>query len=166
MSDFRTRDQRKALAEMFIMTGTSRSGKTTWVNANRKGRAILGRDDLRRVMGMEYIFEAEPMIRTIFEYMVRCVACRRQDIIIDECNLTADSRMKWLGIAAEYGLAPTIVEVATPLNRRKYEQVCEYDDFPWDVVVNQLAAREDVTRQEKVAARHLVVPNTVDGREL
>ena len=84
-----------------MLSGLPGSGKSTWAKNKslNDGSLIINRDSLRTMFYGYYKFDKE------FEYIIKncsqrivqeIIDCNVKDIIIDECNLTRNSRNFWL----------------------------------------------------------------------
>ena len=83
---------------LILTVGLPRSGKSTW--ARKQKCPIVNRDAIRLALhGKPYIQEAESIITSIEEYMVKSLFLAGHDkVIVDSTNLKEKYRQRW-----EYG---------------------------------------------------------------
>ena len=99
-----------------LMCGLPRSGKTTWIQNNKKkSDIIVSPDDIRLdFFGHTFHKNAEPMIWTLTEMFVKMLLKQKVNIILDACHLTIN-RNKWVNLGKENGYLIILVILNTPL---------------------------------------------------
>lgn len=104
------------MPKLYLMVGLPRSGKSTWTENNREGKAVLSADTLRVMLhGSLYNPKKEKMVWEVFDYLLRKVLeAGTQDIIIDNTNTSTKSRRGIIQTAIEAGYQIICVWVKTP----------------------------------------------------
>lgn len=98
-----------------IMCGMPLSGKSTYAkNLQRQGWVRVSLDDLRLALhGQTYKAEAEPLVWTNAELMVRSLLKSGHKVIVDTTNRDRERRKRWIRVAKEFGLTLEIFLVET-----------------------------------------------------
>lgn len=99
-----------------LMCGLPRSGKSTWIEKNKKKTdVIVSPDEIREdLFGHVFHKPAEPMIWSLTEFFVKSLMKQKLDIILDACNLTT-YRNRWVDLAIENNYKVNLVVLDTPL---------------------------------------------------
>ena len=99
--------------------GLPRSGKSTW--AKTQGFPIVNADSIRLALhGQPFVLEAEELVHTIAQLMVRSLfLAGHLTIILDETNINRKSRDKWISgnWTRSYKLFDTSIDIC--LDRAK-----------------------------------------------
>lgn len=137
---FLTEDQLEDYPRMVIMVGLPRTGKSTYVNNFVKSAAQLKRaftivssDDVRRAMGVRYDPQIEDQVQAYTLMMAQVSLYRRQNVVIDNTNLTRVERERWIALAKLFNYSWIIVEIE-PLDEELHQSVCKEHSFPWEVI--------------------------------
>jgi len=90
--------------KVILMVGLPRSGKSTW--ARRVGIPIVNPDSIRMALhGQAYITEAEPMVWSIAQYMVRALLLAGHEaVVVDATNTSVNRRKLWISPNDEWDL--------------------------------------------------------------
>lgn len=159
---FLTEDMLSGTPRMVIMVGLPRSGKSTFVNAfvaegARKGRpfTIISGDDIRRAMGVRFEPRIEDNVTYMMGMMAHAIMMRRQNVIIDELNMTEAERQRWIQMAALYEYEWTIAEIEPP-DEELHKRICEQHNFPWKSIEAKKAKYQPVS--DKSRRRYALIP--------
>ena len=104
------------MAQLAIMCGLPRSGKTTWSKVlERNGWIRVCPDEIRlAVHGSSFDAQSEPFVWRIARIMARTLLIGDHMALIDATNLTRKSRSTWRELAGDFGLVLAIYLVETP----------------------------------------------------
>lgn len=99
-----------------LMCGIPRSGKSTWIEKNKKKTDVIVCPDEIRIdlFGHNFHKPAEPMIWMLTEFFIKSLIKQKLNIILDACNMTI-ARERWVNIAKENGYKVILVILDTPL---------------------------------------------------
>jgi len=99
-----------------LMCGLPRSGKSTWIEKNKKKNDVVVCPDEIRSDLFGHIFHnpAEPMIWSITEYFIQSLMKQKINIILDACNLTS-ARNRWTDLAKDNGYKVNLIILDTSL---------------------------------------------------
>ena len=124
------------MKELICMVGLPRSGKST--EAKKLGYPIVSPDAIRLALyGKPYITEAEGMVWTIADYMVRSLFLAGHDkVIIDATNTTKVRRDRW----QDDSWKTNFIVVNTPLDICL--QRAKEANFPQEVIQRMYDNRE------------------------
>lgn len=158
MAYFKTRDKITDKPRLYVMVGYSRGGKSRWANKHYKEKeaVIVSRDDIRRVYGVEYNEELEPMVRSVEATMIQALLLRGQNVIVDETHLTVESRAPFVEMAKNNKAHLRFVVVTPTLTKSEWKRRCEQDDFPFGVVEEQMRTAEILTSDEIGIAKDVI----------
>ncbi len=96
------------MAKLVICVGLARSGKSSYANdwmnedimfrgPHDLSRVVINADEFRLAMhGRRFAKEAEPLVHTIIDIVLRVLMQGPYHILIDECNTTEKLIKKWL----------------------------------------------------------------------
>lgn len=99
-----------------IMCGIARSGKSTWINDNRKDSVVISPDKVRsEIFGHQFFTNAEDFIWGITKAMARIILEQGKDVLIDATHITFGSRSTWVKIAEQYNANFEIVWIKTSM---------------------------------------------------
>jgi predicted kinase len=110
------------MAQMILMCGLPRSGKTTWAKDNRKSwvddsrpdKFIISADALRQIVyNQRYWQDGETLMWSIHDIILKVALFQGIDIIIDECNISKKRRSPLIKIAKNYGYEVYCVYLTT-----------------------------------------------------
>lgn len=165
---FLREDRLQQNGRMVIMVGLARTGKSTFVNKLVKdglklgvGFTILSCDDVRRALGVRYNKALNNQVYATLNLMADAMMHRRQNLIIDCCNLSEAERTRWIqkAMAHEYGYC--VVEIE-PLPEHEHKAICERHLMPWSYIEQQKARYQPVT--DKAPKRYaLITRDTIFG---
>lgn len=98
------------------MCGLPRSGKSTWIEKNKKKNDVIVCPDEIRSDLFGHIFHkaAEPMIWSLTEYFINSLMKQKINIILDACNITS-ARERWIDIARKNRYKVNLVILDTSL---------------------------------------------------
>jgi predicted kinase len=98
-----------------IMVGLPRSGKSTYVEKNKKELdMVLSADEFRYlVYNQKFWQEGEPLMWSIRDIAFKWLLNHKRNIIIDECNLNTSIRRKSITLAKEHGYFIRGIHVTT-----------------------------------------------------
>jgi predicted kinase len=87
-----------------LMCGVARSGKTTWVNNNKKDTdIIISADEIRKIVyGQRFWQDGESIMWSIRTMMLEYLMKQGKDIIIDETNTTKKRRFSIIKLANKH----------------------------------------------------------------
>ena len=88
--------------KVILLVGLPRSGKSTW--ARRVGVPIVNPDSVRLALhGQAFIVEAEPMVWSMAQYMLRALLLAGHDhVIVDATNTSVKRREMWISRTGEW----------------------------------------------------------------
>lgn len=93
------------MQKIFILTGFIGSGKSTWSKKQVEdpNTIIINKDTLRTMIKAHYTFSpiTEPLIDIWTQQILKSAIDLNFDIIIDETNLTKETRKKWISLISE-----------------------------------------------------------------
>lgn len=102
-----------------IMTGLPRSGKTTWIQKNKKDAIIVSPDDIRKeIFGHQFFKPGEAWVWALTKSLVRLLMLQRKNIIVDATHLFPWLRREWVVSADELNYKSRLVWINTP------ERIC------------------------------------------
>ena len=89
------------MAQMKIMCGLPRSGKTTFAKGlEPQGWVRVSPDDIRLALhGQPFVATAESWVWAIAETMARSLLIGGRDVVIDATNVTRQERKGWVRLA-------------------------------------------------------------------
>lgn len=159
---FAVEDRLPGTPRMIIMVGLPRTGKSTFVNkfvraaaeSRKQAFAIVSSDDIRRAMGVRYDSELEAQVKAFTLMFAQALMQRRQNVLIDETNLTSAHRQFWIDLANNMGYVWTIAEIE-PLPEPVHYQECRKHQYPWKVIQDMKARYEPVTGDQR--ARYTLI---------
>jgi len=98
-----------------VMSGLPRSGKTTWIEANKKeNEVIVSSDDIRKhILGRSFNMQDEPFVWELVENLIILLMVQKKGIILDACNLYVHTRLKYISLAREHGYKTRLVWLNT-----------------------------------------------------
>ena len=86
------------MLELVILKGLPASGKSTWarswVNEEPKGRVIVNRDNIRRMLGPYWVPTRENLVTEIEDSMIMDALMARFDVVVDATNLKGTERFE------------------------------------------------------------------------
>ena len=144
--------------KMIILVGNIGSGKSTYCkHLVKKGYKILSRDALRYMIGNgKYTFnlDIEPALRDAFNHLVERFCKHGVKIVIDETNVSVESRMDYLasGWCYDYSveahlLPPVCKEIS--VDRRMANPHGQNDRAVWESVYEKFdSIYEEPTLEE------------------
>lgn len=127
---------------LILTVGLPRSGKSTWSRqwSLQAGVSVVNRDAIRLALhGRAFIKEAEPMVASISDVMVRSHFIYRpgSTLVLDECHITDKIRSRYenQGLEIRYAVFETPLEVclarAELTNFPKHVIEDMHRDFEW-----------------------------------
>jgi len=120
-----------------IMCGLPRSGKSTWVEKNKKDEIVVSPDDIRRtIFGHQYHDGAELFVWAFVEGMVRMLLEQGKDVIVDATNSTKSRRVRWIIMARSFDIKMRTIWIQTPLLEclKRNEKSPEDHKVPEDMI--------------------------------
>ena len=87
---------------VYLTVGNIGSGKSTWASKFAKNHPdkvlIINRDSLRKMVAGAYTYslKTEPVLRKMAGQMMETALLHGYDVVLDETNITAKTRKKWL----------------------------------------------------------------------
>lgn len=133
-----------------IMCGLPRSGKSTWIKNNKTNEVIISADDIRYlVYGQRYWQDGESLMWSIRKIILEYMMKQGLDIIIDETNITKESRKSIIKLAKKYNyyIIGNIIEgvqINTCINR-----AIESNQFNLIPVINRMAEQFQLLEKEE-----------------
>ena len=87
-----------------ILCGLPASGKSTWVQKNKKSNnVIICLDEIRKhIFGHQFHLDSEPWILAIAKTMAKLLLVQNKNIIIDSTNLLPFMRNEWKALATRF----------------------------------------------------------------
>jgi len=125
------------------MCGIARSGKSTWINENRKDAVVICPDKVRsEIFGHQYFANAEDFVWDVTKAMARIILEQGKDALIDATHITFGSRGIWIKIAEQYDADFEIVWIKTSMAEciKRNEGSEEGHKLP-DGVIERMAAK-------------------------
>lgn len=99
-----------------LMMGIPRSGKTDWVNKNKKNAVVVSSDWIREnILGCHYFEKNNAIVWSIIDSTLRVVLGQGKDAIFDGMNLDRFTRKFFIDLARDYNAKVKIVFLDTPL---------------------------------------------------
>jgi len=129
-----------------IMCGIARSGKSTWINDNRKDSVVICPDKVRsEIFGHQFFANAEDFIWGVTKAMARIILEQGKDVLIDATHITFGSRSTWVKIAEQYNANFEIVWIKTSMAEciRRNESSEEGKKLPEGVIEKMAINFED-----------------------
>ena len=121
-----------------VMCGFARSGKSTWIEENKKETdVVICPDEIRKeIFGHQFYRPAEGFVWAFAKSMVRILFKQNKDVIIDATNLTEASRKVWYDIASEYDIDVRVIWITTSIEecKKRSKLSREGDVVPDDVL--------------------------------
>ena len=101
-----------------IMSGLPRSGKSTWIEKNKKlTDVVVCSDEIRKqIFGHQFFKQAEPFIWALTESFLVLLMNQSKDIIMDATNMNSYVRSKNLPLAETYGYKTKLVWLNTDVD--------------------------------------------------
>lgn len=121
-----------------LMCGIARSGKSTWIEKNKKDELIVSPDEIRRVIfGHQFHQNAEPFVWSFAEGMARMLLEQGKSVIVDATNVTNFGRNRWILLARDYNIKTRIIFIQTPLKEclARNEKSPEGKKVPEDALI-------------------------------
>ena len=111
--------------KLIIMCGLPRTGKTTWINKNKKDAIVVSSDDIREtIFGHKFHYESNKFVFAFVEAMVIILLKQNKTVIVDATNLTFNLRYQWAQIAEKYNCNCEIVWVYISKDPQKNLEEC------------------------------------------
>lgn len=103
--------------KLTLMMGNSHSGKSTWVEQNKRNAVVVCPDTIRKVIfGHQFHVEAEEFIWGVTKSMIHILLDQKKDVILDATCLTWGIRQQYWSIASKYLATKEIVWIKTPVD--------------------------------------------------
>jgi predicted kinase len=135
------------MANITLLVGLPRSGKTTWVelnnefNFNGKKQVIISADKLRYLIyNQRFWSDGEPMMWAVRKIMLKSLIEQGVDIIVDETNTTKKARQEIIKLATKYGyhIKALVFDIDAEVCRQRAIESNQEDLIPIiDRMVNQ-----------------------------
>lgn len=105
------------MAELAIMVGLPRSGKSTFCKQlMTAGYVVVNPDRLRLALhGQAFATNAEPFVWATAEVMVRMLLMQGHNVVLDATNTHKQARSTWTRMAREFETRLDIFWVNTPI---------------------------------------------------
>jgi predicted kinase len=116
------------LAYLNLMVGLPYSGKTKWIEENKKAdEYVISADELRwDVYGQEFFLGGEAMVWNIRHFLLINTLRNNCNIIIDETNTTIERRSQTIKLAKKYGYKVNAIIINTDFSTCKKRFDAEY----------------------------------------
>ena len=97
------------------MCGIPASGKSSWIEKNKKSSEIIvSLDEIRsEIFGHQFHRNAEEFVIGVGKSMVKLLLKQNKNVIVDSTALTRGIRLSWIEIAKQYGAKTRLVVMAT-----------------------------------------------------
>src|ERR1035437_4344833 len=124
------------------MSGIPRSGKSTWIEKNKKENdVVVSPDTIRKeVFGHQFFKPAEPLVWAFADAFILLLAKQGKSIILDAVNMHYGIRRKYVEMVKPYGYRTKLVWVSTGLeeclkrNKKSGDKMVPVD------VINRMSA--------------------------
>jgi len=148
--EFMQEDRLPSTPTLYILVALPRSGKSSWANERYKKlqATIVSGDDLRRVDGVKFDPDLEPVVQATLVIATASLLIRGQNVILDCCNHTVEHRRQWFNIAADCGARVILVTFPQP-ERKEWKQRCKRTGFKWSILKKFQHENEPITKQEQ-----------------
>ena len=99
-----------------IMVGIPRSGKSTWIDKNKKDNVVVSNDWIREeILRTKYSTESNAIVWQIIDSTLRILLGQGKNVILDGTNHMPHIRKFYTDIAKAYGAKVRMVVFHTPL---------------------------------------------------
>lgn len=98
------------MPNVYVLVGNIASGKSTFCNSGEM--EVISKDDLRYcIRPGEYVFDVdcEGLIQMLIKEKLRCSILGGESVIIDETNMSVDSRKWVLDMCKDMGATPVAI---------------------------------------------------------
>lgn len=135
---------------LIITVGLPRSGKTTWIEANKDAcnAVVVSNDWIREnILGTNYHKASNAIVWTIVDASIRILLSQGKNVILDGANHTKGVRKFFVDIAREYGAGVKMVLFKTPLKNCIYRN-SKNSKLPEAVLIKMAEELEEPTSEE------------------
>lgn len=139
---------------MYLTIGLPGSGKSTWAKYMARhdhNLFIVSADAIRTMTRGYYLYnkDLEPTISYLSYSMTRDLLQLGKSVIVDECNLTSQSRLEYVELARDQEAEVIYVEFTTDVETCKLRRITTkergLDNGTWDLVIEKLSTIKEMT---------------------
>lgn len=137
------------MPKLYVMVALPRSGKSTYVQEHFSDTVKVSADQLRLLIyGKRFMYKGESEVWRTREVMLKALMEQGLEIVIDETNMSKESRRGLIELAQEYLYQPVAIVIKTDKEvcKRRAIETNQEDLIP---VIERMAKKyEEVTEKE------------------